>query len=80
MGKKEGEGVGKRAEVKKICDDRTSQVTGRGTEVWCGHDLRWDAISGDKSGERKDPNWTMVGQRAEEVAKELFAFKGLKEE
>lgn len=55
-------------------------MTGRGTEVRCGPDLRWDAISGDKSGERKDPNWTMVGQGAEEVAKELFAFKGLKDE
>lgn len=53
-------------------------MTGRGTEGGCGHDLRWDAISGGKSGERKDPNFTVVGQGAEEVAKELFAFKGLK--
>lgn len=75
-----GEGVGERAEVKNICDGRTSQVPGRGTEVECGHELRWDEISGGKSGERKDPNLTVIGRGAEEVAKELFAFKGLKKE
>lgn len=63
-----------------MCDGRTSQGTGRGTELGCGRDLRWDLISGGKSGKRKDPNLTVVAQGAEEIAKELFAFKGLKKE
>lgn len=74
MGRKEGEGAGTRAGGKKICDGRTSQVTGRGTE----YDLTWDAVTGGKSGEGKDPNLTVMGRGAEKVAKELFAFKGLK--
>lgn len=62
-----------------MCDGRTSQVTRsvKGTEVGYGHDLRCDAISESRREERRDPDLTMVGQEAEEVAKELFVFKGL---
>lgn len=62
-----------------MCDGRTSQGarSGRGAEVGYGHDLRWDAIGEGKRGGRGKPDLTAVRQGAEEIAKELFVFKGL---